>query len=96
MLKSVVYQIKENRGRTFRLTGVEIQKLILDGQELTITASRLSGNRYGVGVQFANGDFAGPVTLPESDQPLQFDSLDEVASFLSQVGIDRLQVSLKE
>lgn len=76
------------------MTGVEIQKLILDGQELTITASRLSGNRYGVGVQFANGDFAGPVTLPESDQPLQFDSLDEVASFLSQVGVKQFRVTI--
>ena len=45
-------------------------------------------------MQFANGDFAGPVSLPENGQPLQFDSLDEVASFLSQIGIKQFQVMI--
>lgn len=76
------------------MTGSEIQKLINQSEDLIITASRLSGNRYGVGVQYANGDYVGPVTLPENDQPLQFDSLDEVASFLSQVGVKQFQVSI--
>lgn len=76
------------------MTGSEIQKLIRENETLIITASQLSGNRYGVGVQFANGDFTGPVSLPENDQPLQFDSLDEVASFLSQIGIKQFQVSI--
>lgn len=77
------------------MTGVEIQKLINEKQELTITAIHIFGNRYGVGVQFGNCDFAGPVTLPENDQPLQFDSLDEVASFLSQVGVKQFQVTIQ-
>ena len=76
------------------MTGSEIQKLIQKNENLIITASRLSGNRYGVGVQFANGDYAGPVSLPENGQPLQFDSLDEVASFLTQIGIKQFQVTI--
>ena len=38
-----------------------------------ITAGRLSGNRYGVGVLFANGEYTGPLSLPENDRQLQFD-----------------------
>jgi hypothetical protein len=74
------------------LTGAEIQKLILQHEELSISARQLHGNCYGIGVQHANGDYAGPVTLPENDQPLQFDSLDHVASFLAQIGVKSFQV----
>lgn len=76
------------------MTGSEIQKLILQNEILTITASRLYGNRYGIGVQYAGGDYAGLVTLPENDQTLQFDSLDQVASFLSQIGVKQFQVEI--
>lgn len=76
------------------MTGAEIQKLILNNEELTIIARHLHSNCYGVGVQHANGDYTGPVTLPENDQPLQFDSLDEVASFLSQIGVKHFQVTI--
>ena len=76
------------------MTGSEIQKLIHENETLTITASRLSGNRYGVGVQYAGGDYAGSVTLPENGQPLQFDSLDEVVSFLTQIGVKSFQVEI--
>ena len=74
------------------MTGAEIQKLILQHEELSIIARQLHGNCYGIGVQHANGDYAGPVTLPENDQPLQFDSLDHVASFLAQIGVKSFQV----
>lgn len=76
------------------MTGSEIQKLINQNEDLIITASRLSGNRYGVGVQYGNGDYAGPVTLPENDQSLEFGSLDEVVAFLTQVGIKQFQVTI--
>jgi len=74
------------------LTGAEIQKLILQNEELSIIARQLHSTCYGVGVQLANGDYAGPVTLPENDQPLQFDSLDQVAAFLTQIGVKSFQV----
>lgn len=76
------------------MTGIEIQKLILQNETLTFTASRLYGNCYGVGVQYANGDYVGPVTLPENNQPLQFDSLDQVAAFLTQIGVKSFQVAI--
>jgi len=74
------------------LTGAEIQKMILQNERLSITARHLHSNCYGVGVQHANGDYAGPVTLPENDQPLKFDSLDQVADFLTQIGVKNFQV----
>ena len=76
------------------MTGTELQTLKLKNEKLTITASRLYGNRYGVGVQYAGGDYVGPVTLPENGQPLQFDSLDEVVSFFAQIGVKSFQVEI--
>lgn len=76
------------------MTGAEIQKLVQQNEELAIIARRLHSNCYGVGVQHANGDYAGPVTVPENDQPLEFTSLDQVVDFLSQVGIKTFQVSI--
>jgi len=76
------------------LTSTEIQKLIFQHKTPTITASRLSGNRYGVAGHYANGDYAGPVFLPENDLALLFDVLDEVAPFLSHVGTKQFQVGI--
>ena len=76
------------------MTGTEIQKLIAQNETITINANRMHGNSYSVGVQHANGDYAGPVTLPENGQPLQFHSLHEVVSFLAQIGVKNFQVTI--
>jgi len=76
------------------LTGAEIQRLIQQGQPPSITASRLYGTAYGVGVQLGPNEFAGPIVVPGSNEALKFDSLDEVAAFLLQIGVTSFQITL--
>lgn len=77
------------------ITGADLKQLVDMGVQPRITAIRLSGTAYGV---VANIDGKAPpqgVAEPGSDNILRFDSLDEVASFLSQIGIKGFQVDLK-
>jgi hypothetical protein len=76
------------------LTGAEIQRLITQGQQPCITASRLYGTAYGVGVQLGPDEFAGPIVVPGSNEALKFDSLDEVAAFLLQIGVTSFQITI--
>lgn len=74
------------------VTGVELQKLSKDGQTVQVTATRLFGTTYGVAVAVEHENLPQPIGHPGTSDPAKFDSLDEVVSFLSQVGVKAFQV----
>lgn len=76
------------------VTGTEIKKIIEAGQSLVVSVNRLYGTTYCIGVQHSSREYAGPVIVPGSTENLKFDSLDEVAAFLTQVGIRSFHVTM--
>ena len=76
------------------VTGADIQKLVKTGQAVEVTANRLFGSTYGATVAVEPGSAVSPLCHPGCCDPAKFDSLDEVASFLAQVGIKRFHVTI--
>ena len=76
------------------VTGADIQKLVKTGQAVEVATNRLFGSTYGVTVAVEPESTPSPLCHPGSSDPAKFDSLDEVASFLAQVGIKQFQVTI--
>lgn len=76
------------------VTGVDVQKLVRDDQTVEVTANRLFGSVYSVTVAVEPESTPRPLCHPSTSDPAKFDSLDEVVSFLAQVGIKRFQVTI--
>ena len=76
------------------VTGVDIQKLVKTDLAVEVTANRLFGSVYGVTVAVEPESMPRPICHPGASDPAKFDSLDEVVSFLAQVGIKRFQVTI--
>lgn len=76
------------------MTGLKIQQLIHDGVKPLVTAKRLYGTTYSLGIQLGPQQFAGPVVTPGNEEPLKFESLDEAAAFLQQIGITEFSITL--
>ena len=76
------------------VTGVDIQKLVKTDRAVEVAANRLFGSTYSVTVAVEPENTPSPLCHPGSSNPARFDSLDEVASFLAQVGVKRFQVTI--
>lgn len=77
------------------ITGADLKQLVDMGVQPLVTCIRIYGAAYSV---VANTDGKAPpqgIAEPGLDNVLKFDSLDEVASFLSQIGIKGFRVDLK-
>ncbi len=76
------------------VTGAEIKYMIESGERLSVSVNRVYGMTCCIGVQHSSQEYAGPVVVPGSTVNLKFDSLDEVAAFLTQVSIRSFHVTI--
>jgi len=76
------------------ITGKQIIEQIKSGMHLDVNATRLYGTVYKVTVSIGEDKTVLSICQPGCNEPMQFDSLDEVAAFLSQVGIKQFRVTI--
>ena len=76
------------------ITGKQIIEQIKAGMHLDVNATRLYGTAYKATVSIGEDKTVLAVCQPGNNEAMQFDSLDEVAAFLSQVGIKQFRVTI--
>lgn len=76
------------------ITGIELKQFSEQGKEHKVMVARNHGSMYGAIVVIAPQIPPLAINHPGTDEVLKFDSPDEVASFLAQVGIKQFQVAM--
>lgn len=76
------------------ITGTELKQLTDQGTQPKVIVAHNHGTVYGALVIIDSPTLPKAICDPGSGEVLQFNSLDQVASFLSQVGIKTFQVTI--
>lgn len=75
------------------ISGNDLKELIDLRNDLSVMVTRIHGTVYSALVTTTPHTPPQAICQPGTDEVLKFDSLDEAAAFLSQVGIQRFQVT---
>jgi hypothetical protein len=76
------------------MTGVELQRMAQHHIHPAVTVGRSAGTSYWVVVMDPETGISAPLNQPGSDTVHQFASLDQVAEYLSKVGVASFQVKI--
>lgn len=76
------------------LTESDIKQLICQGAKPKTTVTRTDGTSYSVLVEIDQQTPAVPIAHPGTEEVLKSDTIDEVASFLSQINLQQFQVTM--
>jgi hypothetical protein len=76
------------------MTGADLQRMAHNNIHSAVTVGRIAGKSYWIVVMDPETGISSPVNQPGSDTVHQFDSLDQVAEFLSKVGVASFQVKI--
>jgi hypothetical protein len=76
------------------MMGAELQRMTHNNICPAITVSRINEASYWIVVRDPETGISAPINQPDSDAVHQFESLDQVAEFLSKVGVASFQVEI--